>query len=700
MQITDLTVEVRDSSLARVGQLLPADLVGLSLALRFNKVGAWKIQLRSDHPLVDALRAPGAGLIVTLPSGVALSGPTISATNNKSGDDPVGAWEIIGGDDSIVLGERLAYPVPSTADLSLQTSAYDVRTGVAETVVKAYVNANIGPSAPTARKISSLAIDSDLGRGSTVTGRARFDTLGSLCESLLATSGLGFDVVQSGSNLVFKVFTPTDHSADIRMDVDNLRLSSSQYSYTKPEATRIIVGGSGEGAARVLLERTSTASTTAETAWARRIEVFKDAANSTATADLQQAADEVLTDKGKTIEALSVKPSDDQTMAYGRDWGLGDKVTVVVGTTQIAQVVTEVAIVVTEEGVKVGATLGDPVVASVGDTETAVLAAQTDQEARITALETNDQTADGAISTTKLADNSVSTAKIADSAVTSAKIADGTIVNADISSSAAIAFSKVSGTVPVAQGGTGATTLSGFLFGNGASAVTAVTGYVYVQTVVFTTTGANTFSKATYPWLRAVRARVVGGGGGGGGTQNPGASGQNSCGSGGGGGGYAEAFITDISGMASSVTATVGAGGTSGGNTTNGGAGGTSSFGSYAVATGGAGGVFRALSASSGFGAAGGAGGTKTTGDFGATGGYGTACVGSIGLAVGGNGGSSVLGGGGSGGAGAASGGVYPGTAGAVYGGGGGGGAANQSNASTAPGGLGGAGIIILDLYA
>ena len=39
----------------------------------------------------------------------------------------------------------------------------------------------------------------------------------------------------------------------------------------------------------------------------------------------------------------------------------------------------------------------------------------------------------------------MTTAKIADSAVTSAKIADGTIVNGDISSSAAIAYSKLSG---------------------------------------------------------------------------------------------------------------------------------------------------------------------------------------------------------------------------------------------------------------
>ena len=53
--------------------------------------------------------------------------------------------------------------------------------------------------------------------------------------------------------------------------------------------------------------------------------------------------------------------------------------------------------------------------------------------------------ADSNITTAKIADSNVTTAKIANSAVTSAKIADGTIVNEDISSSAAIAYSKLSG---------------------------------------------------------------------------------------------------------------------------------------------------------------------------------------------------------------------------------------------------------------
>lgn len=390
MLISDLTVEVRNSALARIGQILPADLRGLELALRFNKVGGWKVSLRGDHPLVDTLRAPGSGIIVTAPTGVIISGPTATATYTKTSSDVTGTWEIIGTDDSIILGERIAYPVPSTDDLSLQTAAYDTRTGAAETVVKEYVAANLGASAPASRKITGLTVDTDLGRGETVTGNARFESLGALAENLLVTSGLGFDVIQNGSNLTFNVYEPVDRSALIRMDVDNLRLTSSTYSYTSPVATRVIVGGSGDGAARILLERSSTESVAAETTWGRRIEVFADSRSSSASTDLAQTGDEILIDKGKTIESISVKPSDDQTMALGRDWGLGDKVTVVVGALEVVKVVSEIAIAVTDEGIKIGATVGDPAVASAADPESVIISSVTQQEARISNLERNE----------------------------------------------------------------------------------------------------------------------------------------------------------------------------------------------------------------------------------------------------------------------------------------------------------------------
>jgi hypothetical protein len=105
------------------------------------------------------------------------------------------------------------------------------------------------------------------------------------------------------------------------------------------------------------------------------------------------------------------------------------------------------------------------------------------------------------------------------------------------------------------------------------------------EVVYFTSSG--TFTKASYPWLRAIKVKVQGGGGGGGGASAT-TAGQLSIGGAGGGGAYAESFITNIVGLDASITVTRGAGGTGGtaGNN-NGTAGGASSFGALVSANGG-----------------------------------------------------------------------------------------------------------------
>jgi hypothetical protein len=114
-------------------------------------------------------------------------------------------------------------------------------------------------------------------------------------------------------------------------------------------------------------------------------------------------------------------------------------------------------------------------------------------------------------------------------------------------------------------------------------------GYQLVQTIYSTSSGD--FTKATYPWLRAIRVRCQGAGGGGGGAQATGSN-QVAIGNGGSGGAYAESFVTDIAGLAASITTTVGAGGAGGAaGANNGSNGGNSSFGSLVIAGGGLGGA-------------------------------------------------------------------------------------------------------------
>lgn len=384
MKVSDVTVEVRNANFQRVGQFVPADLVGFTAVLRYNAIGTWKMSLPVSNELAAYLVQPGAGIVVTTTTGVLLSGPTTSVSLNQSSDDVEGTYEIAGVDDSVLLAERLAYPTPSTADVTAQSSAYDTRTGAAETVMKGFVEANLGSSAPLVRQIANFTVETDLARGGSVTISARFEKLQELLKGIADVTGLGFTIEQFGNGLQFQVYQPADKTTSVRLDISNNLLSKIEYAYSQPKATRVIVGGSGDGAARIFLERATTTSTSSEAEWGRRIEVFADQRSTSSALELQQAGDEVLATDGETIVSISIMPTDEITMLYGVDWNLGDKITCVVGTLELQSIVTEVALSIAADGVRIGATVGEP---NTLDYETQIVTRQANQAARISNLE-------------------------------------------------------------------------------------------------------------------------------------------------------------------------------------------------------------------------------------------------------------------------------------------------------------------------
>jgi len=389
MLVSDLIVEVRDGSLNRVGQIPVDYLSGFIAVKRFNGIGTWGLQLPVGHPMELLLKQPGAGVVITVRGTVWMSGFTTWLQTIQTVDDPDGVTQITGLDDSVLLRDRLAYPTPSTADVTLQTTAYDVRTGTAEDVMKGYVSDNFGPTAPSARKNAALAVETSLSRGATVKGSARFDVMYDLLKGLAdasATAGttLGFTIVQAGSALQFKVYQPTDRSSYVRMDIANNKVTETTYSLAQPKTTRTIVGGSGDATARVFQERSSYTSLQAETSWGRRIETFVDSRDTSDAAALATSGDSVLATDGKAQITATVKPSDDQNMLFGQHYFVGDTVTVVVGSYELAAVVTEVGISVADDGVRLACTVGEP---KLQDYESQILNKQAALASRLNSLE-------------------------------------------------------------------------------------------------------------------------------------------------------------------------------------------------------------------------------------------------------------------------------------------------------------------------
>lgn len=221
-------------------------------------------------------------------------------------------------------------------------------------------------------------------------------------------------------------------------------------------------------------------------------------------------------------------------------------------------------------------------------------------------------------------------------------------------------------------------------------------GYAYVQTVYFTSSGS--FTKASYPWLRALRVTVIGAGGGGGGCASTSTL-ESSEGAGGSSGGYAQAFITNIASLAASETITIGAGGAGGAAGANAGSNGGNS--SALGLTGGGGDRGDGMTAQTGpFYAFSRQGGTASGGDInysGSSGGPGIVITGSP-STVGLNnfGAASQI----AGSTNTASSNIAGVSAAANSGGGGMGGRNRQAGQTAKAGGNGGSGLVIVELYA
>lgn len=342
-----MTVQVflRDESLRRTAEL--QDYVTLTVVLRFNAPSSWVLVTRTAEPL-DV-----AGIVVVRNGVTLLSGPLTGQEQASQGGQVTRT--LSGQDDTVWLRRTLALPVPTGPPYT--AAEYDDRTGPAETVLRGYVDSNLGPSAQAGRRLPYLTLPADLGRGGQVRGRARFHVLLELLQELaLAGGDLRFRIVQTGpGQLAFEVTEPVDRSGTALFSPELGNLAGYAYSRTDAAADYVIVGGQGEGTARAFVEGGAPTPS-----MRRRSETFRDRRDSADPAVLAQARDEALAELTAKTE-LSITPVDTAAVAYGLDYQLGDRVTVEVDGVRIVDVVREVTLTVNaERGEQVVPVVGTP----------------------------------------------------------------------------------------------------------------------------------------------------------------------------------------------------------------------------------------------------------------------------------------------------------------------------------------------------
>lgn len=267
--------------------------VGNPLALevtpRFDSVGTLRMTVHTSHKRFDDLFADGARLKVSFRGEHLISGPIIA--DEMVTDGTTGTYTVTVEDDWRVLREILGWPVPAST-ISNQTAAeYRTYTGNAETVLKDAVTEN----GVNRLAVPGLTVAPNLNRGAVIPGGVplRMHPLADQLYPALTEAGVGVSVKQVGSNLVLDVYEPQTHPR--ALSVRGRTLKQATLTRKRPTASRVVVGGQGEGTARNFRLVTDTAR---EAQYGMKAETFRDARDNDAADVMDSRANETLTETG------------------------------------------------------------------------------------------------------------------------------------------------------------------------------------------------------------------------------------------------------------------------------------------------------------------------------------------------------------------------------------------------------------------
>lgn len=353
-------VYVRDGSYNRVNEL--DDYTSLTIAPVYNGVGTWSLDIPESSPMAGYLTTPGYGIVVTRDNTVVFTG--FAASKDESADAKQSLITVNGFTDDAWLLSRLVSPSPGEASPPYTVQASDVRSGVASTVIRQYVDVNLGPSATPARRKAGLTIGTDPVVGATVRGEARWNTsLFDFIQTLAVSGGIGFRIVQVGAGLEFQTYQPVDRSADVKFSIALGNLISYRYQNDMPKANYVFVGASGTGTARIVNEFSDTASIATWGRWEGPLVNANSTANST---EISQNGTDALT-QGAEQASLSIQPLEQDGLRYGIDYSVGDKVSIQLSrpaitpygnSGEIVDILRKVEIKLTPEGQSVTPSIG------------------------------------------------------------------------------------------------------------------------------------------------------------------------------------------------------------------------------------------------------------------------------------------------------------------------------------------------------
>lgn len=288
----------------------------LEVTPRHNLRGTLRMSVPLDHKAVPALQEDGARLKVMFRGEHLISGPI--AADELESDGVSGLYTVTVEDDLRVLWDIAGWPVPGAA-LTAQTSEYRTYTGNAETIVKTAVTEN----GVTRMAIPGLTVANNLNRGAVIPGGVplRMHPLADQLFPAVEDAGLGVTVQQVGASLVLDVRVPVTHPR--ALSVKGRTLKRVTMTRTRPTATRVIVGGKGEGTARTFRAVIDAAR---EAQYGFIAETFRDSRDDDTSSVLDARGQETLNERGPK-NGVSITLAGSGIFRYGPGgFRVGDRV--------------------------------------------------------------------------------------------------------------------------------------------------------------------------------------------------------------------------------------------------------------------------------------------------------------------------------------------------------------------------------------
>lgn len=353
---------VTDQSLTVQGDPL-ADWTNLDATLRFNEPASGSVDLVA-HPHVMAQLQPGNRLVVIRDKEIWTAGPMeipqdFSWGIGSEGEPPPGTVKVNFSDDLARPAGYLTWPDPADVWSGQPDTARQILTTNAEVIIRTLVNENCGPGALTARQIPGFALAALAGVGTTTSVNTRLEGLLATCRRVaIDGGGLGFRTRQTATQTQFEVYAPVDRTATARFAEGLGNLRAVTYKQSAPTVTHALVTGSEQATPRAYIE---VADTAAAAGWGRVEQLVNGSADNDTNGQLTQEGTEALAGGSAPVELATVTV-DTEDLKAGRDYGLGDRVTVALPTgVEVADLVRSIHLQATpDSGEYVTSLIGSP----------------------------------------------------------------------------------------------------------------------------------------------------------------------------------------------------------------------------------------------------------------------------------------------------------------------------------------------------